>query len=66
MSSSTIIDTTIQGQQNVPTIGLQHTQNLPSTGQSVIEDEANIATDAVLIDLSESMNETTFTKEVKN
>ena len=56
----------IQGQQNVP--APQQTLNLPpaATGQSlVIEDEANIGTDAVLIDLSESVNET-FKKEVKN
>ena len=65
MSSSTIIDTTstspsIQSQQNVPA-----TQNT-STGQSVTENEENIVTDAVLIDISESMNTTTFSKDIKN
>lgn len=51
-------------QQNVPST--QQTQNVQSAGQSIKQTDSNTITDAVLVDLSESVSETPIGKETKN
>ncbi len=60
--TSSVIDNTsatssAHGQQNIPST--HQFQNLPATDQSSIEDSTNTVTDGVLIDISETVNETT-------
>ncbi len=60
--TSSVIDnasatSSAHGQQNIPST--HQFQNLPATDPSSIQDSANTVTDGVLIDISETGDETT-------
>ena len=64
--TSSVIDNTsatssAHGQQNIPST--HQFQNLPATDPSSIQDSANTVTDGVLIDISETVDETSKNKE---
>ena len=64
--TSSVIDNTsatssAHGQQNIPSTHQFH--NLPATDPSSIQDSANTVTDGVLIDISETVDETSKNKE---